>query len=475
MRVVDFLSSESLDDDIRRVFEELGVSMRDSERLGDGGPVLVFASQGAEIAHELDLKEVEPTRAIAVCSEPAGLPKGCLWLHPETLRSERARLMLKAWLSDSEDDPVQGLLAQISHDMRSPLSVISTAASLIAKFGADQTRTNRYLALINESSGVLKSLVSDILDYSNIRQGEFAFTATDFHLPQLLSSITESFRLLVKQPDLLKVDCSLDDSLPEFVHGDPGRLRQVLTNLMNNALKFTTSGAVGLYASRRGELLCFSVADTGVGIQPAALERIFLPYQQADKNVHANFGGTGLGLTICRALVSRMGGEIGVESELGQGSRFSFTAKLPAVAVKQPGDLPELSGKRIFVASGSPNMIPAWMAERNHLKLAGSPLEAETILAGETFDLSILDLDLGQWDFVRQVAELRKDSPIAVITAVGQRGDVALCKEIGVSGYLTAPLEREELETALALVLSGANQDIVTKYTAKEFLSSQER
>ena len=473
MKVVECLLLDGYDEGVGRLLNELGFSSRAFGDFESRAPVVVVAGDGMTLSQELQLKGVDPSRVVAICPDPSGLPSGCLWLTEEVLKTERGAALLNAWISGEGNDPVQGLLAQISHDMRAPLSVISTAASLIAKFGTDQLKTARYLELINESSGVLKSLVSDILDYSNIRQGEFAFSTTDFHLPQLLSSITESFRLLVKHPEQLSVECRLDDSLPEFVHGDPGRLRQVLTNLMNNALKFTDSGAVELLASSREGRLDFSVVDTGIGIPPEALHRIFLPYQQADRNIHANFGGTGLGLTICRALVHRMNGEIGVESTLGKGSRFWFTSTLPTVVVKPVAELPELKGTRVLVGSGNTNLIPNWMNEAVALSLATSQGEMESALIRGGVDLCIIDLDLGQWEFVRQVAERGESFPLVVMTAVGQRGDVALCKELGVSGYLTAPLDKSEIETALALVLSGANHDIVTKYTAKEFLSSK--
>lgn len=473
MKVVESLTLRGFNEDDRQLVERLGVALKEFENSTGDRAVLVFAASGEEIAQELDRQGVEPTRVIAVCSDPQGLPNGCLWLSSETLRTDCASSVLKAWIARLVEDPVQGLLAQISHDMRAPLSVISTAASLIAKFGADQAKTSRYLALINESSGILKGLVSDILDYSNIRQGEFSFTAADFHLPQLLVSITESFRLLIKHPEQLRVECQVDPSLPDFVNGDPGRLRQVITNLMNNALKFTESGSVILRASRKDDLISFAVEDTGIGIRREALEKIFLPYQQADKQIHSIFGGTGLGLTICRALVRRMDGDIGVESEVGKGSLFWFTARLPEVVSRQLSPLPDLHGRKVLVASASTTLVPAWLSQRPGVSGATTREEAEMLLPDGDFDLVIVDLELGQWDFVRQFVEHEGRHAVVLATAVGQRGDVALCKEIGVAGYLTAPLEREEMETALALVLAASRQDIVTKYSAKEYLAAR--
>jgi two-component system sensor histidine kinase/response regulator len=453
--------------------ERLGFVVTNSQHPAAVGSVLIEAEGGVEIAQQMSDWNLEPFRVVAICIDPTDLPPGCLWLAPELLDSTRGHNLLRAWLTESTEDPVQGLLAQISHDMRSPLSVISTAASLISKFGADQAKTARYLALINESSGVLKSLVNDILDYSNIREGEFAFTTLDFNLKHLLQSVTDSFRLLVKNPEKLQVEWSAEPGLPEFVHGDPGRLRQVLTNMMNNALKFTEAGWVRLTVSGNGGLLRFAVQDTGVGIRPEALQRIFLPYQQADASIHSTFGGTGLGLTICRALAERMGGTIGVSSTFGEGSNFWFTACLPTVELAKPAGLPELRGRKIFLASANPILFTSSLSAYNTLTVYATLQEVEQNLVCEGFDLHIVDLDLGQFELAGRLARTCKDSVIVVVTSAGQRGDVATCKEIGVSGYLTTPIEPLELEVALALAIESSSQDIVTKYTAKELLAAQ--
>jgi signal transduction histidine kinase/CheY-like chemotaxis protein len=457
-----------------RILESCGFSVASADKPDGAATILVEAARGDQVAAKLREWDFEPSRAVALCLDPTGLPPGCLWLAPQLLEQPRGQGLLRAWLADSKEDPTQALLAQISHDMRSPLSVISTAASLISKFPGDQTKTTRYLSLINESSGVLKSLVNDILDYSNIREGEFAFTASDFHLRHLLHSLTESFRLLVKTPETMEVSWRADADVPDFVHGDPGRLRQVLTNLMNNALKFTQQGRVELLASKEGRLLRFEVHDTGVGIRPEALQRIFLPYQQADKTIHSNYGGTGLGLTICQALVQRMGGRIWVESVFGEGSTFSFTADLPTVILEQPAALPELRGRRIFVGSTDPTLFTSALSSHNTLTVYNTVEEVERHLGDPGFDLHIMDLNLG--DHFELAARLARQNPQAVIvvtTSAGQRGDVAQCKEIGVSGYLTTPLEPQELEVALGLAVTSSSNDIITKYSAKELLAGQ--
>lgn len=475
MKSLQFVSLLQHGHDLRVSLEPLGFALTIMESPGEAGTVLVEAASGREISQAVAAWSLEPSRLVALCPDSQGLPQGCLWLPPALLGSAKGQNLLRAWLSDSREDPVQGLLAQISHDMRSPLSVISTAASLITKFGDDRVKTTRYLTLINESAGVLKGLVNDILDYSNIREGEFAFTTSDFQLHHLLQSITEGFRLLVKNPDELKVEWQAQPGLPKFVHGDPGRLRQVLTNLMNNALKFTTCGHVRLSALMQGSLLRFTVEDTGVGIAPAALERIFLPYQQADSSIRSSFGGTGLGLTICRALVERMGGQIGVHSELGCGSTFWFTASLAVAEPEWVAALPELRGRKIFIGCANPGLFTSSLSAHNDLGVFTTREEVEQNLRSQEYDLHVIDLDLGQFELVSQLAAANKDSVIVVTTSAGQRGDVAMCKEVGASGYLTTPIEPNELEVALALAIDSSSNDIVTKYSAKELLASQPR
>lgn len=474
MNRVDFWQIDELDDDVRLRLSDAGLLTRQTLEPSPQSPLMAYARTGDTIAAESAQRGIDPSRLVALCYEPAGLPAGCLWLSPEALDSERVMQVVKSWLGEAQEDYVQSLLAQISHDMRAPLSVITTAASLIGRVGADHQKASRYLSLINESSGVLKALVSDILDYSNIRQGEFSFSSADFNLPQLLFSVAESFQLLVKTPEVLSIHCILEESLPDMVHGDPGRLRQVLTNLLNNALKFTSAGTITLSAQEKDGLLYFAVEDTGIGIRPEALEQIFLPYQQVERSGEAESRGIGLGLTICRELVRRMGGRIGVESEFGRGSRFWFTARLPLAQSQPISSLPELVGARVLLVTRNGELLPSGLSDVGKLRVVATIAEAEAALSASSFEICVVDLDLGQWDFVRRVVELAPECAVVVATAVGQRGDVALCKEMGVAGYLTAPLDKDLMATALALVLDRSRHDIVTKYSAKEFIAARE-
>lgn len=442
----------------------------------ESGAVLVEAEHGSAIAERLKGWRLPPSRAVAVCRDPRGLPPGCLWLSPKLLEQPKGPSLLRTWLSDSDSDPVQSLLAQISHDMRAPLAIISTAASLLAKFGQkENTKTARYLELINESSGVLKSLVNDILDYSKIREGEFSFVAREFHLPQLLESLTESFRLLLGETSEVQLSCRCDDSC-EFVYGDPGRLRQILTNLLNNAAKFTAQGRIELLARRRGGKLEFAVRDTGIGISESAREKIFQPYQQAEDSIHARYGGTGLGLTICKILVEHMNGRIEVRSKLGEGSVFTFTADLPPCFPPNTQTVPKLFGRNLLVHSANAGLYFSSLARANSIESCRTRADLVQKLGSSTPDLVIVDLDTDgltlENDIPNLLACAPRGCPVVVLTSAGQRGDVALCAEAGVRGYLTLPLEPHELEVCLSLAMNASDGEVITKYNAKELLAA---
>ncbi len=455
------------------IIESLGIVVARPDSSNASLPTMIEGCKGSEISDEIQRRGLNASTVVAVCDSASGLPVESLCLSQTLLKSPKGGEILRAWIGDPDDDPSQALLAQISHDMRSPLSVISTAASLIKRHQQDTGKVSRYLTMINESSGVLASLVNDILDYSKIRKGEFVFTDSEFDLHQLLHSLVHSFVLLVKNPEELRVELEIEAGVPDFVGGDPGRLRQVLTNLLNNALKFTANGAIRLKVMKDAEnLLLFELSDTGIGIAREALDRIFLPYQQADSKTHVTFGGTGLGLTICRILVERMGGAVGVRSKVGQGSTFFFTACFPAVARRQTVQLPDLKGYGVFLAAAQPTHFLSVVSPENSCTLASSVSEALELLGRVAFDLYIIDVELDGFSLAEQVLRDHREAIVVVTTSAGRRGDVGQCQALGVSAYLTTPMETEEIKTALALAMRSRWLGVVTKYSAREYLAA---
>lgn len=382
-------------------------------------------------------------------------------------------------------------LANISHEVRTPLNAIIGFSELV--LGTSLTDEQReYLNLAVASANSLLSIINEILDYAKIESGTFSLQQVHFDLRDCLGDALKvmAVRAHEKGLDLMH---DIDPAVPHWLIGDPGRLRQIVVNLVGNAVKFTHCGEIVLTVtpgSRNGELvyLNFSVRDTGIGIPQDKQKLIFEAFTQADGSMRREYGGTGLGLSISAQLVHLMGGEISVSSEPGNGSIFSFTAQfaLPEAPppVPAPVTLERLSGMRVLVVDDNPlnlrifsDMLRAWEMEPVETKSAE---EALTFLRSGR-DLPTIALVDGQmplqdgYDLVRQIrADVAMDSlQIIVLTSAGRRGDAELCRDLGVKGYLTKPVKHSELLDAIITVI-GLNlvreepaPPLVTRHTLR--------
>ena len=218
------------------------------------------------------------------------------------------------------------LLATVSHELRTPMGAIISMAELLRQTPLDATQ-ERYAATLQQSARSLLTVLNDILDFSKLEAERFELDTAPFDLHDLVQSVAQGLQARASEKALAS-GLDIGASCPRFVKGDAARLRQILSNLIDNALKFTSEGAVRLHASAcetGGKLMLrFDVTDTGIGLSDAEQDRLFLPYAQADRSVAGQYGGTGLGLSIARRLTQLMGGEIGCESVVGQGSLFWF-------------------------------------------------------------------------------------------------------------------------------------------------------
>jgi CheY-like chemotaxis protein len=331
-----------------------------------------------------------------------------------------------------------------------------------------------YLETARFSAESLLTILNDILDFSKIEAGRMDLHPIEFSLRQCVEQTGKMFAVAVEARNL-KFAIQVATGVPDRLIGDPDRLRQVLLNLVGNAVKFTEHGMVSVtveqeVADVRGLLLRFAVRDDGIGIPADKQEMIFEAFRQADGSTTRKFGGTGLGLAICSRLVGLMGGSIRVESELGRGSTFHFTARFGVgaetagstdglrnmlAAVSQPLPAPE-SSLRILLAEDNvvnQRLASRLLEKRGHLvTVATTGREALDLLERESFDLVLMDVQMPDMDGLETTAIIRqreqpsgRRTPIVALTAYTMKGDRERCLAAGMDNYITKPIDGAQL------------------------------
>ncbi|MBU4197496.1 MAG: response regulator [Alphaproteobacteria bacterium] len=377
--------------------------------------------------------------------------------------------------ADAANDAKSNFLGVISHELRTPMNGVLGAAQLLSATRLEGTQ-REYLSIIRNSGDNLLSLLNDILDMTKIEAGKMTFEVVDVVVDDLQRRISGPFEAQAEAKGLTFVS-ELEGDIPAVVRGDPLRVCQVVQNLLSNAVKFTDVGEIryvvrGRRISDRRVGFEFCVTDSGSGISPTDLERLFQPFTQVDASSTRRFGGTGLGLTIARRMANIMGGDISVDSSVGHGSSFTLTVEAEVVEWSRRVSIERVETEiecgeslRVLVVEDHPvnrMILEAWMSTASHVTATAENGQLSLEAASEQqFDLIIMDVNMPVMDGltatrrIREGQGLNADTPIVVLSASARSEDHQAGLDAGADAYLTKPIDFGALAEMMSRVPGG--------------------